>query len=524
MKPTFHSREDGGSQLNFTRDQLRLSISEPNKQQRVKGVVGSGKTTVLASRAVNAHKRHEKKVLILCFNITLKNYIHDKISKVREEFNWISFYINNYHNFITTEMNNCGIEFNLPKGFDNLTQDEKSEFFETNYFSNLNLFQHHKDQLNKYDTILIDEIQDYKYQWMEMVKTNFLAPGGEYVIWGDEKQNIYANELESKDLKTNVIGQPNRLNDCFRSVDKIKEIAVKYQRQNFGDRYNLDDFDKRSPQTRIDYSGPSSIKYHFYEGDRTMNIQGLYDLVKQYTVELDEHPNDITVLGFRVDVLREFECYYRYTSSERTNLMFETQEIWYKLFLQTFKKYEVIAKGVSTIKANANVDKKKNLLSILLAIRDLIRETKNPLFTKRLTQYLDKYQVSRDDFDQWYNDNELKDLLNTDKKYSLRQLEYKYREYRTLTKQLKKVRDNKKFHFWYDRGTVKISTVHSFKGWEANTLFLILEEDYEEYGDFLKSFEELIYTALTRSKSNLIVLNYGNEKHHKSMMELFDLN
>lgn len=83
------------------------------------------------------------------------------------------------------------------------------------------------------------------------------------------------------------------------------------------------------------------------------------------------------------------------------------------------------------------------------------------------------------------------------------------------------MRDNKKYHFWYDRVTLKLSTIHSFKGWEANTLFLILEEQFDG-SDFMTSFEELIYTAITRSKTNLVVLNYGNTKHHQNMLDLFD--
>ncbi len=85
FQPTFHSKEEG-VEIKFTEQQKRLANSTPNTEQRVKGVVGSGKTTVMAKRAVNAHIRHGERVLILCYNLTLKNYIHDKISKIREDF------------------------------------------------------------------------------------------------------------------------------------------------------------------------------------------------------------------------------------------------------------------------------------------------------------------------------------------------------------------------------------------------------------------------------------------------------
>ena len=91
--------------------------------------------------------------------------------------------------------------------------------------------------ITKYKTILIDEIQDYHRPWMDLIKDNFLSDDGEYVLWGDEKQNIYGNELEKKDLKTNVRGNPSTLKDSFRSVKKIKDLAIKFQKQNFTSKY-----------------------------------------------------------------------------------------------------------------------------------------------------------------------------------------------------------------------------------------------------------------------------------------------
>lgn len=108
LKPTQHTKDEGVA-INYSPKQKEL-IASNARDQRIKGVVGSGKTSVMAARAVNAHLRTNDKVLLLTYNITLKNYIHDKISKVREDFSWDNFYINNYHNFLTAEMNNLGIQ------------------------------------------------------------------------------------------------------------------------------------------------------------------------------------------------------------------------------------------------------------------------------------------------------------------------------------------------------------------------------------------------------------------------------
>ena len=58
--------------------------------------------------------------------------------------------------------------------------------------------------------------------------------------------------------------------------------------------------------------------------------------------------------------------------------------------------------------------------------------------------------------------------------------------------------------------TIKISTINSFKGWESEVVFLIIEPKYERSTTFNMSFDELLYTELTRSKRNLFVVNFGS--------------
>ncbi|MBL7813906.1 MAG: NERD domain-containing protein [Saprospiraceae bacterium] len=517
LVPPIHTKEEG-EEIPYSKQQQRLTISEA-RDQRIKGVVGSGKTTVLAARAVNAHLRTQSKVLILCYNITLRNYIHDKISKVREEFSWDSFYITNYHNFITAEMNNNGIDFTIPEDFASWTTSKKSEYFEDNYYSNEKLFEENKDKFFKYKTILIDEIQDYKRPWMDVIKKCFLAENGEYVLFGDEKQNIYSNEIENKDIKTNVQQNPSTLKDCFRSNKKIKDIAIGFQSAHFKDKYDIDDFNK---QLEFSFEKPSFCKYFFTGKD--INVSEIFNTIKDISNKLGEHPNNITILGVRISVLRELDCYYRYKTNEKTNSMFETQEVWYKLLLETFKSEEVIKRGIDLFGHIKDTEAKKNKLAVLLAIKDLTETNPEPEILSNYKKLIEADRINKEQFELWYSSQNLSELLNRDKRESIKALEKKYPEYKILTKKLKMIRDNKKFHFWYARGTMKISTIHSFKGWEANTLFLLLEEDWGILGDFPFSFEELIYTGLTRSKRNLIILNCGNMEYHETIKDLIEKN
>ena len=71
-------------------------------------------------------------------------------------------------------------------------------------------------------------------------------------------------------------------------------------------------------------------------------------------------------------------------------------------------------------------------------------------------------------------------------------------------------------------GTIKISTINSFKGWESEVVYLVLEEKYKTITDFNMSFDELLYTGLTRCKRNLIILNFGNQEYDLKMRPLVD--
>src|SRR5712692_10954262 len=81
----------------------------------------------------------------------------------------------------------------------------------------------------------------------------------------------------------------------------------------------------------------------------------------------------------------------------------------------------------------------------------------------------------------------------------------------------KSLRRNRKFGFWANSGTVKLATIHSFKGWGAHTLFLIIEsqpvQNHVADEEFVS--DELIYTAITRCRQNLTIINLGNEKYRQ---------
>lgn len=430
LQPPFHDIDEG-KYIKFVRKQEVLANSKANEQKKIKGVAGSGKTLLLAHRAVSAAKRTKNTVLILTYNITICNYIEDRISKVRENFRRDNFEINNYHFFLKRQLENLGYTsvslFSRESEEDNKKiEKEISEILKNN-----------RDDLRKYDAIFIDECQDFDKNWLDIIKDNFLAPNGEFVIFADEKQNIYGRDLDKdKKVKTNIVGKWNELNQSFRVKNKISKLAELYQTEFMHDKYELDKFE--SEQIGFgDNSGEILYRY-----GKNISNQEIEETVMKIIREKNIHDNTVCILGMKVENLRPLEKYFR----EKNAVLVPKKDGsgLEKVYQKTFEIDIETEEEFDEIKEDA----KKNGLD---------------------------FQA-----------------------------------------ELEKRRRIRKRHFYLDSGKVKISTTHSFKGWELENIVLIIDSDDGNTTD------ELIYTAFTRAKENLIIFNRGNRKIDKFFNEKVD--
>ncbi len=395
LKPSFHTLEQA-QEVVLSPRQKSLAQSKA-KQQKIRGVAGSGKTVVLAKRAVNSHIRHGESVLILTYNITLRNYIHDSINRVRENFDWKIFHINHYHGFMMAEANNHNIEI-----VDGLKE-----------FDNENIFEKVKDKINKYQAIFIDEIQDYKKSWIRIIKKYFLAKNGEFVVFGDEKQNIYNIELEQdKKPYTGVPGPTwQKLEQSYRLSNKILNLAEAFQSHFFKDKYELD---KAIPKQQTFDFEEEIVEYYNFDDKTTLETLSSFiiDKIKKDSIQ----NQDVCILAQSNGLLKELDYDIRKSLNQKTYTTFEIQEIV--------------------------------------------------------------------------------DLLKS-KKLSEKDFEGKIRT----------IRKNKRFNFWMNSAGLKLSTINSFKGWEIHTLFLIID------GESKHETSEKIYTAITRCRSRLVILNLNHKEY-----------
>ena len=494
---------------------------------------GSGKTTVLARRAVEEYKRAKERngedyspqILILTYNITLINYIHDKINQIQEKFEWTSFTILNYHHFINNQLNNLGVPIVLPNNNTKNQEDgryrkltpEESKYLDTHYYSNLPLFFSLKEEISKskldYDAILVDEMQDYRYSWFEILKKVFLREGGDYILFGDEKQNIYGNPLLEKKVHTNVYGR-NKLSQSLRAGTIIEKLVEVFQKQLYSDKYEIDEFQKPD-DGMLEFQPSGSIKYKFLENNFISSIYDIVANLRNIEEYKDIATDDITILSFNVDVLRQIEAFYRHKTGEKSMTMFETKET--VIYVNFKREWLLHKKGEKNESKFFNGEMTSRLISLMQG-----RDDEDKL--KKLSTLIVLYDLNKVYNDSLHNQFDYQcGKLRCEKDKILSILDQNYLKLRNYLGEIMKkdyegIREHKKARFYMHPGCMKISTIHSFKGWESKLVVLIIDS----YAPNDKAIDEIVYTGITRCKEHLYIINMKNFNYDKKITSILN--
>lgn len=389
LTPQWHSYRQG-KLINLTAIQQNLSKSVAKKKQKISGVAGSGKTQVLATRAVNAQIRTGGNILVLTYNKTLSNYLRYRINDVRADFYWKKIHISHYHHFFKEQAQSAGKHVLLGS------------------FDNVSFFNGCENMLHHYDAIFIDEVQSYKSEWLQILNNKFLKKDGEFVVFGDPKQNIYDREIDSNgDIRIGVIGGEwnQQLSKCHRFVNnQLSTLARRFQ-LDFA-FMNVDNFEKSE---LLPNSNLTCLKYMYDSPELSVNkvVNTILHIISAEKFEEDE----TVVLAQNSSILKDVEYAYRCMTKEPTVTTFVAADEKNKFMDDTCKKlnFTMINKGL------------------------------------------------------------------------------------------------------------KFSTIHSFQGWDATNVIVLLQPEGEGKGYTVSSAlnrPEIIYTAITRPRQNLVIINYGNGAYH----------
>jgi len=407
---------DQGKPLNLTKQQLKLAVSIEGKA-KIKGVAGCGKTEIIAHRATNAHIRHDSEVLILTFNITLKPLIKDRISRIQNTSKPEGIEVNNYHQFFKSRCN----EHNI------LIQDKVKTLVKKGIskedavgivFSDINTFS--DMETTKYKTILIDEIQDYQIEWIDIIENYFLSKNGEIVLFGDQSQNIYHRKEDKGEFS--IFKGYGRWVKMTKSLRSKLDTPLVYLFKKFQEKYvsplhtDAESFESTFTQGLLSYD-----LLQYKRATFPLNPTEICEFIRKINRQHNLTPNDVAVLCSDRNILKKIND--EFIKIEKTIAMVETVEELN--MLKTFSGPE------------------------------------------------------------------------------------------TVQEDTEKLKRRKKTFFMQNSGLTKFSTVHSFKGMDSSTVFYILTE---------ADSPELIYTGITRAKTNLIIIDLSNSTYadylHKEIENL----
>lgn len=212
------------------RKQNGLANLKCKKTTLYKGVAGSGKTLMLAEKAIQSAEMNQK-VLILTYNITLRHYIRDLLSQQCPQQSRVEMKKNisilHFHDFLKNIFNEAAIEY--PAVND-------GEDFTTEWIAKINkdIFAGGIKSNFLYDSIIIDEGQDFDENWLLFLRQLYTKKG-EFAVFADTAQDLYnrgswiedESFLKEFDMKRHTIRQSYRLPK--KIVEKIETAKALLQ-------------------------------------------------------------------------------------------------------------------------------------------------------------------------------------------------------------------------------------------------------------------------------------------------------
>jgi hypothetical protein len=205
--------------------QENLAKQIGDKNRLIRGVAGSGKTIILASRAKMLSKQNpDWKILILCFNISLANSIQQMVNHMLNEpedlFDFDSeskevqnqnIIVRNFHSWLKHDL-----KINEYQLSDMIEKIELNEAI-----------------LPTYDAVLIDEGQDFEADWLRLVGLLINSDTQSLLLVEDRAQTIYKRRRSYlQDTGLSFQGRSKVLTINYRNTSQIVKFAWDFYREH----------------------------------------------------------------------------------------------------------------------------------------------------------------------------------------------------------------------------------------------------------------------------------------------------
>jgi superfamily I DNA/RNA helicase len=199
------------------KEQERLARTLGEGHRLVRGVAGSGKTVILICRARHLRSRNpDWRILVLCFNRVLANYLRDAISPDPQ------LEVFHYHSWCWRELEAAGIAIpEQPK-----LREELDNYWDRT-IPQLLLKAYEESHLKSavYQAILVDEGQDFADDWYRTVLRALDQTTNSLFIALDASQTVYKRKVSWRDIGIQIVGRTRVLGVNYRNTRPILSSA-----------------------------------------------------------------------------------------------------------------------------------------------------------------------------------------------------------------------------------------------------------------------------------------------------------
>lgn len=207
--------------MDIQQEILARNIGEGHRV--IHGVAGSGKTLILLYRCQYLAESAERPVLVLCFNITLANYIRECIAdKGLSQ----KVHVYHFHNW-------CGV---AARKF-SLTVSREGPGFDNSFAALENAVDTGVITDTGYDAVLIDEGHDFDRRWLALIARLFDNSERSLLLMYDDAQSLYRREralnFSLASVGIQAQGRTSVLRVNYRNPECILSFAYAFSRDYF---------------------------------------------------------------------------------------------------------------------------------------------------------------------------------------------------------------------------------------------------------------------------------------------------
>ncbi|MCT7979680.1 3'-5' exonuclease [Laspinema olomoucense] len=200
--------------LDHKQEQLARSLQSGHRL--FCGVAGSGKTLILLSRAqILARGLFEKRVLLLCFNVTLASWLRSIIQQDDNRAYRERIEVMHFHEWAKSILGGLPNPQVYKENYDDLLGERLVKILEQMPLE------------NKWDAVLIDEGHTFSPSWFSACRLALKDPeDGDLLIVSDRSQSFYNRQKFTwKSVGINAQGRMRKLNQNYRNTEEILSAA-----------------------------------------------------------------------------------------------------------------------------------------------------------------------------------------------------------------------------------------------------------------------------------------------------------